>query len=182
MGRKVRNNLLAEQKRHPHWGARSSRKLLCTHLIGLPVNLFWSSVWQELKRCFSNMLTAGHAAVSLNTITQKPNECLHIYVSRYSRLHYAATNKFAWENTDTTRIYHFVVSINNSTIADKIAKQVWYAPRTLQDAFKWTLTLEAGLQLAKGVHLGRSTQVMHVSTSASCHHNGMWRVCTPSQC
>ena len=33
---------------------------------------------------------------------------------------------------------------------------MWYAPRTLQDAFKKALTLEAGLQLAKGVYLGRS--------------------------
>ena len=36
---------------------------------------------------------AAHIAVSLNTIMQKPSESLHIYVSRYSRLHYAATDK-----------------------------------------------------------------------------------------
>ena len=53
-----------------------------------------------------------------------------------------------------------MTSINNTNIADKIAKQVQYAPRTLQDAFKRALILEAGLQLAEGVHLGRSPQVM----------------------
>ena len=46
--------------------------------------------------------------------------------------------------------------MNNTSIADKIAKQVWYTPRTLQAAFKRAFTLEAGLQLDKGVHLGRS--------------------------
>ena len=54
------------------------------------------------------------------------------------------------------RIYHFIVSINNTSIAEKIAKQVQYTLRTLQDAFERALTLEAGLQLAKGVHIERS--------------------------
>ena len=93
---------------------------------------------------------------------QKPNECLHIYVSRYSRLHYAATDKTAQENTDPMGIYDFVTSIS-----DKIAQQLWYALRTLQDAFKRALALENGLQLAKGVHLGRFLQVMQISPSAS---------------
>ena len=75
------------------------------------------------------------------------------------------------------RINHFVASINNTNIADKIAKQVWYAPRTLQDAFKRALAFQAGLQLATGVHLVRSSQVMQVSTSVCCHHNGL-RSCT----
>ena len=71
------------------------------------------------------------------------------------------------------RINHFVGSINNTNIADKTAKQVWYAPKTLQDAFKRALSLEAGLKLAKGVHLERSPHVMQLCTSASCHHNGL---------
>ena len=78
------------------------------------------------------------------------------------------------------RIYHFGTSINNTSIADKIAKKIWYVPRTLQDAFKRVLTLEAGLQLAKGVHLGRSPQVMQVSTSVPCHHNGLGGAYTKS--
>ena len=68
---------------------------------------------------------------------------------------------------------YFVASINNTNIADKIAKQAGYTLKTLQDAFKRALTLEAGLQLAKGIHLGRSPQVMQVSASVSCHHDGL---------
>ena len=48
-----------------------------------------------------------------------------------------------------------------------------YAPRTLQDAFERTLTLEADLQLAEGILLGRSPQVMQVSTSVPCHHDSL---------
>ena len=109
--------------------------------------------------------------MSLRTVMQKPNVTLQIYISRYSRLLYSATDKTVLENTDPMRIYHFVTSINNDSIADKIAKQVWYAQRTLQDAFERALTLEAGLQLAEGVHLQRSFQVMQVSTNVSCHHD-----------
>ena len=67
--------------------------------MGLPVNLLWSSVQQELNRCVPNLPTAAHAAMSL-AIMQKLNESLHIYVSRYSRLHCAVTDKTASENTD----------------------------------------------------------------------------------
>ena len=48
-----------------------------------------------------------------------------------------------------------------------------YAHRTLQDAFKRALTLEAGLQLAEGIHFGRFPQVMQVSNGASYHHNSL---------
>ena len=99
------------------------------------------------------MPTAARAAMSLNTILQKPNESLHIYVSRYNRLYYTATDETTLDNRDPMRINHFVTSINNTSIADKIAKQVWYALRTLQDIFIRPLAFEAGLQLAKGVHL-----------------------------
>ena len=68
-------------------------------------------------------------------------------------------------------ICYFVTSTNNTSIVDKIAKQVWYTLRTLQGTFERPLALEAGLQLAEGVHLGQFPQVMQVSTSASCHHD-----------
>ena len=56
--------------------------------------------------------------------------------------------------------------MNNTNIAIKRAQQVWYA-------FERALTLEAGLQLAEGLHLGRSLQVMQVSTGAYCHQEGL---------
>ena len=49
------------------------------------------------------------------------------------------------------------------------------APRMQQDAFKTVETLQAGLQLAEGIHLGRLPQVMQVSTYAQeqCNHKGL---------
>ena len=96
-----------------------------------------------------------------------------VYVSRYSRLHYAATNKTACEYKDPMRIYNFMASINSTNIADEIAKWMCYAPRTLQDAFERPLTLGTGLQLAEGMQLGRSPQLMQVSTDISCHQEGL---------
>ena len=45
--------------------------------------------------------------------------------------------------------------------------------KTLQDAFERGLTHEAGQQLTEGVHLGRSPQMMEVSTGVSCHQDGL---------
>ena len=41
----------------------------------------------------------------------------------------------------------------------------------LQDVFEKAFTLKAGLQLAKGIHLGRSPQVMQVSIDANEAYN-----------
>ena len=43
-------------------------------------------------------------------------------------------------------IYHFVMSINNTTIVDTIIKEVRDAPKMLQKTFAKVLILEAGLQ------------------------------------
>ena len=86
---------------------------------------------------------------------QKSSESLHVYVSCYSRLHYAATDKCAHKNMDPMRIYHFVASINNTMIVDKIAKQVQDAARIMQGVFDKALTPGATLLLlTESIHLG----------------------------
>ena len=92
-------------------------------LMGLPVNLLWSLVWQEVKQMLSlTCLWLLRQPVSLNTAMQKPNESLHIYVSRYSRLHYGATDKTAVRKCRCSWEYIiFFTSINKTRIADKIA-------------------------------------------------------------
>ena len=44
----------------------------------------------------------------------------YIYIYHYIMLYYVTTDKTAHENTDPTRIYHFVASINNITITKKL--------------------------------------------------------------
>ena len=78
----------------------------------------------------------AQATVSLNVMTQKLNKSLYIYVYHYNRLNYVAIAKIIYGNTDSMRKYHFVASINNVFIVDKIAKQVRDTPRVLLDPFK----------------------------------------------
>ena len=52
--------------------------------MGLSMTLLLNLENQELKRYFSNLPTALHAAVNLKTITQKLKESLYIFISMYS--------------------------------------------------------------------------------------------------
>ena len=98
-------------------------------LYGPPCDPTMELSSQELRDLFLICPTAAHAALSLNT--QKPNEFLHIYLSRYSRLHYEAADNTACPNMDPVRSYHLVASINFTSIAEKIPEQVQDTPRTL---------------------------------------------------
>ena len=60
-----------------HWEKRMWHKNLA---YGLPMTFMWSSVRQELKRCFSNLLTSALVTVSLNTSMQTPMSlCIYMY-------------------------------------------------------------------------------------------------------
>ena len=85
-----------------------------TCLIGLPMTLLWNSVYQELKGCFPSLSTATHVTKSLNIIMQKPHQSLH------NQVYYVALDKTNHESMDLMRIYHFVASTNNTTIANMV--------------------------------------------------------------
>ena len=81
-------------------------------------------------------------------------------------------DKTAHENSDQISIYHIVVSINNTTITDKIFIQVRDTSKTQAEAFEKALILEQILQLVEVAHPGRLTQFMQISTGVhdSCGH------------
>ena len=79
------------------------------------------SVSYECKRHFSDVPFANQVAMSLNTISQKLNESLHICISRYSQLQYVTMDKTTYKNIDPRQIYHTVASINNTMTTDKNA-------------------------------------------------------------
>ena len=58
---------------------------------------------EELKRCFSDQTSLGHAATQLENMTQKPNEPLRLYIFRYSKIHKSVTKRDACYNTDPSR-------------------------------------------------------------------------------
>ena len=56
-------------------------------IMALPNAHSWKAIRQELKRCFSDQKSLGHAAAQLENMTQKPNEPLRLYIFRYSKTH-----------------------------------------------------------------------------------------------
>ena len=80
----------------------------------------WRPIGKELKRCFSDQTSLGHAADQLENMTQKPNEPLRLYIFTYSKIHKSVTKRDACYDTDPSRWFRCLTSITNTTIADKI--------------------------------------------------------------
>ena len=60
-------------------------------IMALPNAHSWKIIREELKRCFSNQTSLGHAAAQLENMTQKPNKPLRLYIFRYSKIHKSVT-------------------------------------------------------------------------------------------
>ena len=130
-------------------------------IMALPNAHSWKAIREELKRCFSDQTSLGHAAAQLENMTQKPNEPLRLYIFRYSKIHKSVTKRDACYDTDPSRWFRFLTSITNTTIADKITRSE-NLPQNLQQCFEKALRLEASLQLSEGVNMARKTMVMNV--------------------
>ena len=53
-------------------------------IMALPKARSWKAIRKELKRCFSDQTSLGHAAAQLENVAQKPIEPLRLYIFRYS--------------------------------------------------------------------------------------------------
>ena len=60
-------------------------------IMGLPDVHSWKAIREELKRCFSDQTSLGHAAAQLENMSQKPKEPLRLYIFRYSEIHKSVT-------------------------------------------------------------------------------------------
>ena len=129
-------------------------------IMALPNACSWKAIREELKRCFSDQTSLGHAAAQLENISQKPNEPLRLYIFRYSKIHESVTKRDACYDTDPSRWLRFLTSITNTTIADKITRSE-NLPQNLQQCFEKALRLEASLQLSKGFNMAWRTTVMN---------------------
>ena len=130
-------------------------------IMALPNALSQKAIREELKRCFSDQTSLGHAAAQLQNMTQKPNEPLRLYIFRYSKIHKSVTKRDTCYDTDPSRWFRFLTSITNTTIADKITRSE-HLPQNLQQCFEKALRLEASLQLSEGVNMAWKTAVMNV--------------------
>ena len=116
-------------------------------IMALPNAHSWKAIREELKRCFSDQTSLGHAAAQLENMTQKPND---------SKIHKSVMKRDACYDTDPSRWFRFLTSITNTTIADKITRSE-FLPQNLQQYFKKALRLEASLQLSEGVNMAQRT-------------------------
>ena len=130
-------------------------------IMALPDAHSWKAIREELKRCFSDQTSLGHAAAQLENMSQKPNEPLRLYIFRYSKIHKSVTKHDVCYDTDPSRWFRFLTSITNTTIADKIMRSE-NLPQNLQQCFKKALKLEASLQLSEGVNMAQRTTIMNV--------------------
>ena len=130
-------------------------------IMALPNARSWRPIREELKRCFSDQTSLGHAAAQLENMTQKPNEPLRLYIFRYSKIHKSVTKRDACYDTDPFRWLQFLTSITNTTITDKITRSE-SLPQKLQHCFEKALRLEASLQLSEGVNMARRMTVMNI--------------------
>ena len=130
-------------------------------IMALPNAHSWKAIREELKRCFSDQTSLGHAATQLENMTQKPNELLRLYIFRYSKIHKSVIKRDACYDTDPLRWFRFLTSITNTTIANKITRSE-FLPQNLQQWFEKVLRLEASLQLSEGFNMARRTTIMNV--------------------
>ena len=130
--------------------------------MALPNARSWRPIREELKWCFSDQTSVGHVAAQLETMTQKPNEPLRLYIFRYSKIHKSITKRDACYDMDPSRWFRFLTCITNTTIADKITRSE-SLPQNLQQCFEKALRLEASLQLSEGVNMARKTTVMNIN-------------------
>ena len=118
-------------------------------------NLRWSLARQELKRCISDEKSIAHSAFKLNTLVQKPNENVRMYIIKYANLHQTVTGKRPEQETDQSHLTKFLTSIKNVEIYREICRRGIPHGTTLQDLFLKVTEKEVGQQLAEGVALAR---------------------------
>ena len=109
----------------------------------------------------------------LENMTQGDDESLHLYVYRYTRAHRMVTGLAPRENMDPSRWTHFLASINNTAITDKVLRSKML-PRNLAEAMSKAIQLEAGFQLSEGVNMQAEINETEVIKDARARSNICW--------
>ena len=84
-------------------------------------------------RDYSEFKSPAHSCTYLENMTQGEDESLRLYVYHYTRAHRMVTGLAPKENMDPSRWTHFLASINNTTITDKVL-QSKTLPKNLDEA------------------------------------------------
>ena len=152
---------ISQQNIHHEMMGRSSAAVKKI-IRSIDPDLRWSLAQQELKRCVSDEKSIVHSAFKLNTLVQKPNENVCMYIIKYANLHQPVMGKRPEQETDQSHLTKFLTSINNVEISREICRRGIPQGTTLQDLFLKVTEKDAGQQLAEGVALAHSTQIMEI--------------------
>ena len=115
-------------------------------------------------------------------MTQGEDESLQLYVYCYTRAHRMVTDLAPKENMDPSRWTHFLASINNTAITDKVLCSKTL-PKNLDAAMSRAVQLEVGFQLSEGINMARKINIMQadvnetdvVKDTRTQSMLGMWR-------
>ena len=89
-------------------------------ILSVPSHQPWKILKETLLRDYLEFKSPAHACTYLENMTQGDDESLRLYVYRYTRAHRMVTRLAPKENMDPSRWTHFLASINNTAITDKV--------------------------------------------------------------
>ena len=128
-------------------------------ILSIPSNQPWKILKETLMRDYSEFKSPAHSCTYLENMTQGEDESLRLYVYCYTRAHRMVTGLAPKENMDPSRWTHFLASINNTAITDKVLRSKML-PKNLDEAMSRAIQLEVGFQLSKGVNMARKMNMM----------------------
>ena len=102
-------------------------------ILSVPSHQPWKILKETLLRDYSEFKSPTHACTYLENMTQGDDESLHLYVYRYTRAHRMVIGLAPKENMDPSRWTHFLASINNTAITNKVLRSKTL-PRNLDEA------------------------------------------------
>ena len=121
-------------------------------ILSVPSHQPWKILKETLLRDYSEFKSPAHACTYLENMTQGDDESLRLSVYRYTRAHRMVTGLAPKENMDPSQRTHFLASINNTAITDKVLRSKT-RPRNLDEAMSRAIQLEARFQLSEGVNI-----------------------------
>ena len=118
-----------------HWQealGHSGGKVLDS-ILSVPSSQPWKILKETLTRDYSEFKSPAHSCTYLENMTQGEDESLRLYVYHYTRAHRMVTGLAPKENMDPSWWTHFLASINNTAITDKV---LWSKtlPKNLDEA------------------------------------------------
>ena len=155
-----------------HYAKRDPRQEALGHrggkvldsILSVPLNQPGKILKETLMRDYSEFKSLAHSCTYLKNMTQGEDESLQLYIYHYTRAHRMVTGLAPKENMDPSRWTHFLASINNTAITDKVLHSKTL-PKNLDEAMSRAIQLEAGFQLSEGVNMARKINIMQAEVN-----------------